>query len=92
MFGSTDSDGATFGVSAMSLVSNVGYGRGYIRHTASHAIIKDPLSHCCWNKGDSSIDVGSWLVRTTVVPEPSTLAIFALGMIGLASRRFKKQS
>jgi hypothetical protein len=27
---------------------------------------------------------------TTVVPEPSTLAIFALGMIGLVSRRFKK--
>jgi len=26
------------------------------------------------------------------VPEPSTLAIFALGMIGLASRRFKKLS
>jgi hypothetical protein len=26
------------------------------------------------------------------VPEPSTLAIFALGMIGLASRRMKKQS
>jgi hypothetical protein len=26
------------------------------------------------------------------VPEPSTLAIFALGMIGLVSRRFKKQS
>jgi hypothetical protein len=26
------------------------------------------------------------------VPEPSTLAIFALGMIGLASSRFKKQS
>jgi hypothetical protein len=25
------------------------------------------------------------------VPEPSTLTIFALGMIGLASRRFKKQ-
>lgn len=29
---------------------------------------------------------------TTDVPEPSTLAIFALGMIGIASRRFKKQS
>ena len=28
----------------------------------------------------------------TSVPEPSTLAIFALGVIGLASRRFKKQS
>lgn len=26
------------------------------------------------------------------VPEPSTLAIFALGLIGLASRRIKKQS
>jgi len=31
-------------------------------------------------------------VRSVNVPEPSTLAIFALGMIGLASRRFKKQS
>jgi hypothetical protein len=29
---------------------------------------------------------------TTSVPEPSTLAIFALGIIGLASRRFKKKS
>ena len=28
----------------------------------------------------------------TSVPEPSTLAIFALGLMGLASRRFKKQS
>jgi hypothetical protein len=28
----------------------------------------------------------------TAVPEPSTLAIFALGLMGLASRRFKKQS
>jgi hypothetical protein len=27
---------------------------------------------------------------TTVVPEPSTLAIFVLGMIGLVTRRFKK--
>ncbi|MCJ8318190.1 MAG: PEP-CTERM sorting domain-containing protein [Colwellia sp.] len=27
----------------------------------------------------------------TSVPEPSTLAIFALGIMGLASRRFKKQ-
>ncbi len=35
-----------------------------------------------------------WLSAWAVydVPEPSTLAIFALGMIGLASRRFKKQS
>ena len=31
-------------------------------------------------------------VLASQVPEPSTLAIFALGMIGLASRRIKKQS
>lgn len=31
-------------------------------------------------------------INTTEVPEPSTLAIFALGMIGLTLRRFKKKS
>jgi hypothetical protein len=31
-------------------------------------------------------------VSASSIPEPSSLAIFALGMIGLASRRFKKQS
>ncbi|MFT6691242.1 MAG: hypothetical protein ACJAXH_001767 [Colwellia sp.] len=35
-----------------------------------------------------SVDGGA----ATAVPEPSTLAIFALGIMGLASRRFKKQS
>ncbi len=30
-------------------------------------------------------------IQSVPVPEPSTLAIFALGIIGLASRRFKKQ-
>ena len=28
----------------------------------------------------------------TSIPEPSTLAIFALGMMGLVTRRFKKKS
>lgn len=38
-------------------------------------------------------DIGIWLAREVVaVSEPSTIAIFVLGMIGLASRRFKKQS
>lgn len=31
-------------------------------------------------------------VSTTAVPEPSTIAIFALGLMGLASRRFKKNA
>jgi hypothetical protein len=33
-----------------------------------------------------------YTASSTSVPEPTTLAIFALGLIGLASRRFKKQS
>jgi hypothetical protein len=33
---------------------------------------------------------GTMLVKRSEVPEPSTFAIFALGMIGLASRRFKR--
>ncbi len=38
-------------------------------------------------------DASSFLVKDVAqVPEPSTLAIFALGLIGLSSRRFKKQS
>jgi hypothetical protein len=44
------------------------------------------------NPNSSFVDAGSFLIKVVEVPEPSTLAIFALGMIGLASRRFKKQS
>jgi hypothetical protein len=43
--------------------------------------------------GLGSFDGATYLNTTSVpVPEPSTLAIFALGMIGLASRRLKKES
>ena len=53
-----------------------------------------------WKFGTDGSVTSSGLVWDNVVvrgdvlgvPEPSTLAIFALGMIGLASRRFKKQS
>jgi len=42
---------------------------------------------------DSSYGTSTGVSFSTInVPEPSTFAIFALGMIGLASRRFKKQS
>ena len=44
------------------------------------------------NNVASGLSTSSWAVsQSQDVPEPSTLAIFALGMIGLASRRFKKQ-
>lgn len=44
---------------------------------------------------DAGQDIGSmqgWGIEVTTesVPEPSTLAIFALGIMGLVSRRFKK--
>jgi hypothetical protein len=48
-----------------------------------------------WNsyRNNTNNNYSTMLVRqANHVPEPSTLAIFALGMIGLASRRFKKQS
>lgn len=51
---------------------------------------------CSTASGDTSC---SWISEynavsfdTVSVPEPSTLAIFALGLMGFASRRFKKQS
>lgn len=44
------------------------------------------------NNVSQNLLASSWkaAVAQTEVPEPSTLAIFALGIIGLASRRFKK--
>jgi len=52
------------------------------------------INACCSHLAtDIRMYFGSYLVRDAQsVPEPSTLAIFALGVIGLASRRFKKQS
>jgi hypothetical protein len=44
------------------------------------------------DKTNPNLLFASALVRANVVPEPSILAILALGMIGLASRRFKQQS
>ncbi len=45
-----------------------------------------------YNEFETLLTVAAISVDTNEVPEPSTLAIFALGMIGLASRRFKKKS
>jgi hypothetical protein len=46
---------------------------------------------CSFSTASASSLRGIALVRSEV-PEPSTLAILALGMIGLASRRFQKHS
>lgn len=52
------------------------------------------LNACCTHSVTSSpLYMGSYLVREAKqVPEPSSLAVFALGLMGLASRKFKKQA
>jgi hypothetical protein len=51
----------------------------------------DPGGITTWD--NFTTGVGENAVNPDVsVPEPSTLAIFALGMMGLASRKFKKKS
>jgi hypothetical protein len=42
--------------------------------------------------GGHTLSVSNVALAVTKVPEPTTLAIFSLAMLGLASRRFKKQS
>ena len=55
-----------------------------------YGISWDPIGNS--DSNNIAIDNFSFSEVSQDVPEPSTLAIFALGMIGLASRRFKKQS
>lgn len=45
-----------------------------------------------WDHALSTDEVNSYAANGVSVPEPSTIAIFGLGVIGLAARRFKKQS
>lgn len=64
------------------------------RDTATVSLNEDYLSR--FNYYRNSIGVALTRISTVPstslpVPEPSTFAIFALGMVGLASRRFKKQ-
>lgn len=53
--------------------------------------VKGEFSHCCFVPTQSSYNVGSWLVRTAQVPEPSTFVIFAFGILALVSRQCKKK-
>ena len=61
---------------------NVIFGDTQSNYTGSYA-----LNNLVVNYNQEAYAAGN----TAEVPEPSTLAIFALGMIGLASRRFNKK-
>ena len=76
-------DGSFLGNSTIGSSARDGYYQGY---TNGQLFIQDTSNGTF--KGYDLFADGP----TNSVPEPSTLAIFALGMIGLASRRFKKQS
>jgi hypothetical protein len=84
-----------FGLTANEVVSgksNIAYG-GEVTIDEKMVLIETIVrSDGPVSKSQSNDNSGMWVYRSVAVPEPSTLAIFALGMIGLASRRFKKQS
>ncbi len=90
------------------LFDSTSFGYGYLRtgnmNTSSLAagtnVYFEIRDHDSGGWGHVTVDnivvtngiLGSTPAAITSVPEPSTLAIFALGIFGLASRRFKKQS
>ena len=87
--------GDTFGLHFISqsnvyLYASTGYQAGDILTgtltIANTSVAGVGLADASYNFGQ----YGTVDFRSASVPEPSTLAIFALGIMGLASRRFKK--
>lgn len=86
----------TQAVSRMAQVSPGMYGLGiamlqrypnYVLYR-DMAYANDPSNYsCCWSEGGSNPRTGSWLVRTTNVPEPETFMLFIIGFGGLAFGR-----
>jgi hypothetical protein len=62
------------------------------RYTGSVQYVKGSIDNVRIHDIALSVNDLGYYKDTTAVPEPSTLAIFALGIIGLASRRFKNKS
>jgi len=95
--------GTLFSTNAVGIVTAEHYGTNIGVRTDNYGTNSTPYIWGDWSfrntRGETTYTTVSatqgWSVAAVVsqpVPEPSTLAIFALGMIGLASRRFKKQS
>ena len=71
--------------------SSVNYptdGRAYLPFWGSSVI----GGGCCDATGNERTWGLAFTLESVNVPEPSTFAIFALSLMGLASRRFKKKS
>lgn len=76
-----DPTGASMALTSISLDNNLG------SNWAESTLLRASGDYS--TPGRCNSDVGE--VCSVSVPEPSTLAIFALGIIGLTSRRFNKQ-
>jgi hypothetical protein len=95
----TDFMGGTYGGgSSLYAVGNVDIGggidraqfgyfgsKGYFRDNAQADTVWDPRT-------DPDSDIGTFLVRTSAVPEPSIIALFGLGLVGIGFARRKRQS
>lgn len=70
------------------------YGAGEIAYVSAGVSGSgvDPALSTNGNVYNSGLRNFAYNANMSQIPEPSTLAIFALGIIGLASRRFKKKS
>ncbi len=81
------------GMSRRSIVSPDLYGGGF--STLSdiyHVYVADPTADCCYAETFSHETMGSWLVRdVATVPEPSTIVLMGLGLLGFGVTRRKQK-
>ena len=78
------------GLSTIYLANHIGLSNDLIRYDHIHLSDHENRDYL---RTDTNIRYSTMLVKTSSidVPEPTTFAVFALGLMGLGIRRFKKQ-